>query len=469
MVFEGTIPQVVPSIRDGTELRFSARFPAAALVGSASWPRCPRSSSHFCSASPAANQESSCSSARTRSARGTCAQSSRIRLRCRRHPCHNSDTDRRPRCLMNPLESRAPSHPLVEPLDDWVLVQPTMEEEAVGRIVLPANMTEGRLERSIVLAIGSGGQRPAARRRRARDLGQDGGAARRLQARSAAARRRPRSRVTLRYDGWEIDLLDCGSLDLPAEALGPGFDDPTPTPVFASLWRGHGRTALVDAGSGAFDELWPGGAGLPAALGAPASSPARSPTSCSRISTSTTPAASLAGTLPDSFAPAFGSTPVRVLDVDLDFWDTAEGGPLMIGPRVLRTLRDAGVLETFADGARGAAGRARPFGARALHRALRPGGRRRRRRAAPPRRRHPPPAARRAPRVGCALRPAARGARSRRASRLLAEAEARGAVVRRIAHRRARPHRASRRPRDLGRPQPLIVRFCRIDVGWIVQ
>jgi len=43
---------------------------------------------------------------------------------------------------------------MVEPLDDWVLVQPTMEEEAVGRIVLPANMTEGRIERCIVLAIG---------------------------------------------------------------------------------------------------------------------------------------------------------------------------------------------------------------------------------------------------------------------------------------------------------------------------
>ncbi|MDX6620535.1 MAG: hypothetical protein QOK36_2921 [Gaiellales bacterium] len=56
---------------------------------------------------------------------------------------------------MSPLESRASSRPIVEPLDDWVLVQPTMEEEAVGRIVLPANMTEGRLERSIVLAVGS--------------------------------------------------------------------------------------------------------------------------------------------------------------------------------------------------------------------------------------------------------------------------------------------------------------------------
>ena len=56
---------------------------------------------------------------------------------------------------MNPLESRASSHPLVEPLDDWVLVQPSMEEEAIGRILLPATMTEGRLERSIVLAVGS--------------------------------------------------------------------------------------------------------------------------------------------------------------------------------------------------------------------------------------------------------------------------------------------------------------------------
>jgi hypothetical protein len=56
---------------------------------------------------------------------------------------------------MSPLESRASSRPIVEPLDDWVLVQPTMEEEAVGRIVLPASMTEGRLERSIVLGIGS--------------------------------------------------------------------------------------------------------------------------------------------------------------------------------------------------------------------------------------------------------------------------------------------------------------------------
>jgi hypothetical protein len=30
-----------------------------------------------------------------------------------------------------------------------------MEEEAIGRILLPATMTEGRLERSIVLGVGA--------------------------------------------------------------------------------------------------------------------------------------------------------------------------------------------------------------------------------------------------------------------------------------------------------------------------
>ena len=32
--------------------------------------------------------------------------------------------------------------------------------------------------------------------------------------------------MTLRFGGWEIDLLDCGTIELPAEALGPDFDEP---------------------------------------------------------------------------------------------------------------------------------------------------------------------------------------------------------------------------------------------------
>jgi glyoxylase-like metal-dependent hydrolase (beta-lactamase superfamily II) len=157
--------------------------------------------------------------------------------------------------------------------------------------------------------------------------------------------------VTLRYGGWEIEQLDCGALDLPAEALGPGFDDPTPTPVLATLWRGHGRTVLVDSGSGAFDELWPGGAGLPAALRRAGVSPDEIGGIVLTHLDFDHAGGVVAGTLPDSVSPAFGSTPVCVLDVDLDSWATAEGGPLLIGPRVLRTLRTAGVLETFADGA----------------------------------------------------------------------------------------------------------------------
>lgn len=156
--------------------------------------------------------------------------------------------------------------------------------------------------------------------------------------------------MTLRYGGWEILPLDCGSLDLPAEALGPGFDDPTPTPVFASLWRGHGRTALVDAGSGPIDELWPGGAGLPAALERAGVEPPEITDIVLTHFDFDHAGGVLAGSLPDSFTAAFGATPVRVLDVDLVYWDTAEGSPLMIGPRVVRTLRGAGVLETFADG-----------------------------------------------------------------------------------------------------------------------
>jgi glyoxylase-like metal-dependent hydrolase (beta-lactamase superfamily II) len=169
--------------------------------------------------------------------------------------------------------------------------------------------------------------------------------------------------VTLRYGGWEIQLLDCGSLDLPAEALGPGFDDPTPTPVFASLWRGHGRTALVDAGSGPFDELWPGCAGLTAALERAGVAPAEITDVVLTHFDFDHAGGAVDGSLPDSFTPAFGSVPVRLLDVDLDYWPTAEGGRLLVGPRILHTLRDAGVLETFADGAEvlpGVLGRSAP-------------------------------------------------------------------------------------------------------------
>ena len=56
--------------------------------------------------------------------------------------------------------------------------------------------------------------------------------------------------MTLRHGGWDVDLLHCGAIELPGEALGPEFGETAMLPVLASLWRGHGHTVLVDAGAG---------------------------------------------------------------------------------------------------------------------------------------------------------------------------------------------------------------------------
>lgn len=42
----------------------------------------------------------------------------------------------------------------IEPLDDWLHVRPSMEEEGTGKLVLPATVSMNRLERVIVLAAG---------------------------------------------------------------------------------------------------------------------------------------------------------------------------------------------------------------------------------------------------------------------------------------------------------------------------
>ncbi len=42
----------------------------------------------------------------------------------------------------------------IEPLDDWLHVRPSVEDEGTGRLVLPATVSMNRLERVIVLACG---------------------------------------------------------------------------------------------------------------------------------------------------------------------------------------------------------------------------------------------------------------------------------------------------------------------------
>ena len=123
------------------------------------------------------------------------------------------------------------------------------------------------------------------------------------------------------------------------------------TPVLASLWRGHGRTALVDTGAGVCDALWPGGAGLPAAL--ERLGVAREEITDVVLTHLDFDHAGgvVAGTWPEQISPAFPAAAVRVAAFDLDWWWNAEERPLRVGPRILRTLRDAGLLETFSDGA----------------------------------------------------------------------------------------------------------------------
>ncbi len=159
--------------------------------------------------------------------------------------------------------------------------------------------------------------------------------------------------MTLQFGEWQVDLLDCGSLELPGDALGPIFDEPVMTPVLASLWRGHGRTALVDAGSGPCEHLWPGGggAGLHDALGH-AGVQASEITDIVLTHLDFDHAGGLvAGTWPEPIELAFPAVPVHVAEFELDWWWSAEERPSRVGPRILRRLRDAGVLATFADGA----------------------------------------------------------------------------------------------------------------------
>jgi glyoxylase-like metal-dependent hydrolase (beta-lactamase superfamily II) len=61
-------------------------------------------------------------------------------------------------------------------------------------------------------------------------------------------------------NGWKVSLLEVGILPLDAADLAPEgvLSGAIRTPVNALLLRGHGRTILVDAGSGPFVTSWPG-------------------------------------------------------------------------------------------------------------------------------------------------------------------------------------------------------------------
>lgn len=156
--------------------------------------------------------------------------------------------------------------------------------------------------------------------------------------------------MTLRCAGWEIELLRCGEIEHPGEALGPHFPDTVTTPVLASLWRGHGRTALVDAGAGPCDVLWPGAAGLSGALAHAGVGPAEVTDVVLTHLDFDHSGGTVAGSWPGPLSPAFASATVHVASFELDWWWAAEEKPMRVGPAILRALRASGVLATFADG-----------------------------------------------------------------------------------------------------------------------
>jgi hypothetical protein len=56
--------------------------------------------------------------------------------------------------MSHPLAPNHSPHAL-EPLDDWLLVETSVAEETVGRLVLPVEVASGRVERVVVLAVGN--------------------------------------------------------------------------------------------------------------------------------------------------------------------------------------------------------------------------------------------------------------------------------------------------------------------------
>jgi glyoxylase-like metal-dependent hydrolase (beta-lactamase superfamily II) len=60
--------------------------------------------------------------------------------------------------------------------------------------------------------------------------------------------------------GWEITVLDVGMVPVEAKYMGPPgtFAETYEAPVNVAVLRGHGRTILVDAGSGPLIAIWPG-------------------------------------------------------------------------------------------------------------------------------------------------------------------------------------------------------------------
>jgi glyoxylase-like metal-dependent hydrolase (beta-lactamase superfamily II) len=150
---------------------------------------------------------------------------------------------------------------------------------------------------------------------------------------------------------WHVEPLRFGALEMDPGELGPpgAYPGPVQTPVYGFLLRGHGETVLVDAGSGPFDPLWRGAAGLPAALAAAGVEPS----AVTRLALTHLDfdhaGGAVAGEPGGALEPAFAGVPVALSDEALEWWrartDENAGTP------ILAALERAGVAAPVADGA----------------------------------------------------------------------------------------------------------------------
>jgi glyoxylase-like metal-dependent hydrolase (beta-lactamase superfamily II) len=145
--------------------------------------------------------------------------------------------------------------------------------------------------------------------------------------------------------GWEATLLDVGMVPIDAEHLGPAgaFSGRLESPVNVLLLRGHGRTILVDAGSGALVALWPGATdSLGELLDAEPDLLLATHLDFDHAGGYVT------GAWPDALTPAFPA--VRVLaPADAVAEARSEPGEEHPAPRVVATLDAAGLLDVYED------------------------------------------------------------------------------------------------------------------------
>jgi glyoxylase-like metal-dependent hydrolase (beta-lactamase superfamily II) len=149
--------------------------------------------------------------------------------------------------------------------------------------------------------------------------------------------------------GWEIELLDIGTVPVAAGDMGPpgSFTETYDGPVNVLVLSGHGRTVLVDAGSGPLAAIWPG-----------ATAQALDVEPDVLVATHLDfdhGGGFVAGAWPDELEPAFpGRSVLAPADAVADARQGAGGNPAP--PPIVAALEAAGSLVEYEDGAEPAPG-----------------------------------------------------------------------------------------------------------------